>query len=453
MVGAPAAAWTVAAGLAGGYLLLLAAVHVSLGGIRRPAAFAGVAGLAIATSATLLAIGRARNHDQPLRGGRIATRDIGPSGAGTQQEALGFIGPGDRSFGLKSVHQSAELRPLDSGGAAPTIAMLPFSAPSAGISPARLEHVWFANRAINVDHGIEAVARFESNGLALTVDNGLPSSIDSPQLIWGERIPLPSFAQHRSTIHVGSGESIETSTVLTETAKLRAQIENALLTSLHPPAMEAPPLAPPVLIGWIDPACASATFDASEPAQMQSQVLVRTLVRLERSASGSEVRIDGVFSQIATSHGSGLPYDFVHRQWLVSSGNGAWLIGFVPPPEAGKLQPIDVTLRADLAAPRQVVTILRGQCASHQAKEDANGAVVATWQHPIEAHTVSFECQPADYDSDGRVWLLFKVDDGAGDDASGAARGSANAWRVRRLELSVHARVLEGSSSQVEPQQ
>jgi hypothetical protein len=90
-----------------------------------------------------------------------------------------------------------------------------------------------------------------------------------------------------------------------------------------------------------------------------------------------------------------------------------------------------------LLAPQQTVTLLRGQCRDGDVTENADGAVVASWNHPISAQVAEFDCEPGDFDADGCVWLLLKVDAGGGDSSQ-----IMSPWHLDRLELGYRARVV-----------
>jgi hypothetical protein len=157
-----------------------------------------------------------------------------------------------------------------------------------------------------------------------------------------------------------------------------------------------------------------------------------------RPAPGVRVTIGGAFASLVKGPGTAPPYDFRKREWASSRLGGQWLLGFTPPPQVGRLKPLRVTVRADVSAPQQTITIRRGQAAGAQPHEYPSGEAVATWRLPIGPAEASFDCREGDYDGTGRVWLLLEVQNSTPAGSSGVV----SPWKFHQLQLTYVAETL-----------
>src|SRR5262249_15136809 len=117
------------------------------------------------------------------------------------------------------------------------------------------------------------------------------------------------------------------------------------------------------------------------------------------------------------------------REWVRNGRTGAWLIGFRAPSQIGSLRPEHATLHAEIAAPQHVITLLRAQCQDGKAVENPAGQRLVEWKRPVSEYTLQFDCRENDFDANGCVWLLLKVDSSS--DAGAAA------WHIAKLEVGI----------------
>src|SRR5439155_20395725 len=131
-IGRKVASWSVAAALAGGYLLLIVAVQGIFVGAARPRAFVVSLGAALVLSGALLAMGMSRHRDQTLQSARLAVLDIANDGGGWQQESVSYIGADDLQLSLQAAGERGMIRPaLAEAANPPAIRQHPFGVENA----------------------------------------------------------------------------------------------------------------------------------------------------------------------------------------------------------------------------------------------------------------------------------------------------------------------------------
>ncbi len=451
MVGLTAPSWSLAAGVAGGYAVLVLLAHLMLNRERGPSAFAAGAGMAILASAALLGVGSLRQSRQPLTGARLTTFDLAPGGGGLQQEAHGYFGADDPGFGLRVSSPDATLRPAISNSSDPPRLEVPaFAAPQAGIRAIDVSRVWSVSRSVGTDQRVDVKAVFGPEGLSLSVDNTLTTPLNAPLLLWRGAFRLNDLPPGQSVVSPSEknapGDYTNAGALTSELAKLHGQIITAATHSPEFSASTTREAAEPMLIAWLEGSTVPPLIQPSAPVELQSQVLLRCPVRVQPSPVGSRVRIDGPFTSIRFGPERSLPYNPQVNRWVRTNQPGQWLFGFAAPMEIGRIRPIRATLSAEPTAPQHTITFVRGQCQNGSAVERPDGPVLARWQQPITPQSVSFEVNADDCDSTGTIWVLMQVQS----DSSEADVGSAF-WQFRRLEMGLESQVVGTPSARVTP--
>lgn len=446
MIGSPTPRLAVPATITGAYLVILLVVHGTVGPMRRPLAFAALAIGAVTAFLLLVVLGPVRHVQKQRAGARLVTIDLGPEGGGLQQEVAAYIGEGNSAFVLRSSRESVWMRPaVTEDIQPPTISMLPFVVPHAEIYSATIKTLWQANDVLGANYRVTAEAAFGPAGLELRINNRMPATIRSPVLLWGDAHPLPEIpigrAIARPKERTRLDDYIPGDIDASDEAKLRGRVLAA--------AMDESQTIPrrtqesrPVIAGWLDDATVPRLFVASSVSAIRTEALLRCPVTLKASPPGSNVLIDGAFTQVASGPNSVAPYDSAKREWLTTSQNGQWLVGFRPPPQVGTIRPWHATLRAIVSAPAQTITLLRGQCRGGKITENASGSVVARWTHPISPRAADFDCQSDDFDGDGCIWLLLKVEP-----TTAAESQLLSPWHFDRLELSYQGQIVAAAQT------
>jgi hypothetical protein len=438
MIGVPTAPWSLAAAVAGGFVALVALLHLAMGGTRRPAAFAVVVGLAVIASAALLGLASARQGGQELAGARLATMDLAATGGGMFRQLTTYLGRDDDGFSVAAADPAVALRPVVSSS--PVVLTLePFAAPDAGVHAARIERVWEAVRPVSGDVRLDAAMAFGPDGPTLTVGNPFDAPLAGPVLVWGNvfRLGQPELPPGESSIRQmernARGDFANVSVIASEVDKLRGEILRAAESPASDVLARATEPAPH-LAAWMDESAAPRllTTDPGEP-RMRGHVLVRAPLRIEPSPVGSRVRVPRGFTRLTLGQSRGLPFNLATQEFIANAQTGQWGFALAAPPQVGALRPARVTLAADAAAPAHTITFLKGQVRDGKPRENpaASGAdVVATWVNPIGQQTVTFEVGPDDADAFGRVWLLMRVEK-----TDAADLGNLTQWHLRELDL------------------
>ena len=454
MIGAPAAPWSLAAAVAGGYVLLILLVQFAVGGARRPAAFAIGAAVAIVACGTLVGLTRVRGGGQSISAARLSTIELGPLGGGVRHEALAFLGRDESAFGL-STDLPATLRPaVASANDPPAIDQLPFAAPGAGVHSGRVDRVWQASDTIAADKALLATAQFTPEGVKIEIDNRTGQEVLAPLLLWNRHCyRLPGLPPGRSGSLLGPrnapGDYTNVSVFTGEEADLRGRIAQLALA----PRSDAPvgffTEQPPILLGWLAPAASDSpaapiVHYSIEPRPMLAQIMLRAPLQIRPSPAGASVRVPSDF--VVTSTGAtagGIPYDPTHHEWLPSIRTGNWIVGFQLPPQIGKFKPLSASISADMSVPGHTIVLRRGQCSNGVVGDNPQGPIVAQWNQAIGSRTASIDLDANDVDSRGFLWLRLSVED---TESGASASGVLPQWKINDLAVSYEVQAQDRSA-------
>ncbi len=174
---------------------------------------------------------------------------------------------------------------------------------------------------------------------------------------------------------------------------------------------------------------------------MRTQMMLRVPVAVSPPAAGTELTLDAALMRVVVGTPS-LPYDVNANRWTATSTGGDWLFALSPPKQLGKLKPLRITIAADVSAPRHELTLQRGQHQETGVAMNQAGPVVAHWKQPVGSRPASFDCEPADYDADGRVWLRLRVEAST----QGATDSVSTPWQIHRFSVTYRAAVLAPGS-------
>jgi hypothetical protein len=398
MMGRKVASWSVAAGMAAGYLLVIVAAQGLFFGAARPRAFVVSVAAALALSAALLAMGVARRSEQSLQSARVAVADVGPTGGGWQTETVAFVGADDPQMRLEPKDERVVIRPaLSDGRNRPTVRQQPFAVEKSEVFTDRVERVWEATGPADPAWRISAVAQFGPNGVTFDVDNGLGETLKSPLLIWNGRalaiadLPVGQTAVHEFQVNPRqqyTGLGVLTS----DQAKRRAQVVAASLAPANELARVAD--APPVLVGWMSNAGESLIRQGDRHhVESKSMVMVRTPLNFGVAPSGSAVSVPAALVRIDTGR---LPYDGEKGESVPTPQGGSWQITFAPPPQVGRVKPDKITIAARVTLPSHTMR-LKTTSPSSSSNEPAE------WSRTAGAAEKTFECASGDYDEQGRI--------------------------------------------------
>jgi HEAT repeat protein len=432
LVGTPTAPLSVPIAIVGVYLATLFVSQRFFSGDSRPRAFALSVGIAVVGFISLVAISAVRMGRAELNGGRITLLSLGPSGGGQQADLLAFAGANNPSLRL-TARDDAVIRPVTSSEPEEVeIQQLPFEVARAHVHAAEVTQVWSTQRPVDSKCVVKAFANFGPSGLTVSVSNDLNMPFHDPVLVWGAPWSLPDIQAGSSSLFPrqrdAAGEFIGGAGVHSDVDLLRSKIIQEFLSAKRTTLIRDDD--EPLLLGWADELPASAQVS---DARMKSLSMVCTPVVISPSEPGTTVRIDGAFCRIIPGPGAAPPYDQVRRQWVSSNQAGDWIIGFAPPTQIGVVRPDHVILNADMSAPTQTITIVRGFCDGAGAKASAPGQEVARWKQPIGSESVGFDCTPSDFDAQGRVWIRVHVE---------SSLPTPSPWFFRKMELSYVAEVI-----------
>jgi hypothetical protein len=444
MIGRKVAPWSVAAAVAGGYVLLVILVQSLFVGSNRPRAFAFSLGGALLLSATLGLMGMARHNDAALQSARLSIIDISSGGGGWQQESLALVGADDPNLALQAADDGVMIRPaLADSSNRPTLRQQPFAVEKADVRSERIERVWEAAGPADPQWHVRATAHFTPRGLTLDVDNALGRAIAAPLVVWNHRAwaasDLPVGRSSVPALKLNERDDFSAGTLLaSEQSKRQAAMIRASLAvpdqSSDADASDSPP-PPPMLIGWLnDPPPALICAPDRPTMQPKAMCMVRTPLKIEPVAPGTLIPVPAAL--VSTNPGK-LPYDLAKGHSVPSQQEGQWLVRFSVPHELGQVRPTRATLEVRLSVPAHELLIRKGQCSGGQSKADESGAVVAQWKSTVGSQKVSFDCTPAqDCDRDGAVWLLL--------DIRSATPGvpAAAPWQIRDLALAIDAQAV-----------
>lgn len=438
MIGRKVAPWGIAAGVAGGYVLLIVAAQMMFFGAARPRAFVVSIGAAIVLSGVLVAMGMARRGEQSLQSARLAVVDVTADGGGWQHDTLALVGAEKSELQLRGANENVMIRPaIADERDRPTIRQQPFTITKAGVHSERIERVWEASGPADSSMKLQAIGRFGADGMSLQVQNYLGETLAAPLVIWNQRVfvfaDLPAGRSTIDSLHLNPREDFTNTMMLTsEQSKRRAAIVKAAIT----PANQADsPDSSPVLIGWINGKSSGGLIRApqNEPMDEKAIVMVRAPLTIEAPHVGAKISLPAALVRVYTDK---LPYDAQKGESVPSQEQGQWLVGFSVPAQLGRVRPTHVTFEARLAFPGHTLLIRRGQCEDGKVKSNDAGELVAEWGREVGTKQVSFDCTPADFDRDGRVWLLLDIR------PAGATTGSAVPWQIKDLGMNFQAEVV-----------
>jgi hypothetical protein len=446
MVGRKVAPWGVAAGIAGGYLLLVIAAQWIFLGASRPRAFVISLAAALLLSGVLLAMGMSRREKQALQSARLAVIDVAPDGGAWQHDSVAFVGMDDPAMELRASDERVMMRPaLADVRNRPGVRQQPFVAEAAGVYPDRVERVWEASGPANANLRLEVIARFGPGGMRLEVDNGLGRPLEAPLLVFNRRAlslaNLPAGPTSVTSMQLNEREDFTSSIAMltSELAKRRGQVVQASLTS--PDEMASSIYAQgtePLLIGWLDDPADAGLIRPSisqKPGDRKAMVMVRGVVRIEPPAPGTKLVIPASMVSVQPVK---LPYERRMGETVPSQEQGSWLIGFSPPAQLGQVRPTRATLSVRVNLPAHTLSFHKGACREGKPVMSlGGGAAIANWSGEVGARVVSFECSPEDYDAAGRVWLLMQVEAKA--PSTGGSSGASGSWQIKDLSMSMNA--------------
>jgi hypothetical protein len=437
MIGAPAAPWSHAAAIAGGYLLVLVATQFVFRGASRPVAFAITTTLGGVTCLALMGLTMLRRDGGgAVAAARLATVDLGANGGGVRHESWALLGGDDSPVSL-SADLRAILRPVATRtDDPPTLNQLPFATPDAGVRSGRLERVWEASTSVAADRAVSATAQFTPQGVRIDIENASGQELAAPLLAWnGGYYRLPRVPLGASSPVLGAknppGDFTNVGVITGEDATLRGRIVKA--------AQAFRAGGQPALLGWIDGASPGlgepiVRFSV-EPQPVRAQVLLRAPVQVRSSAPGAMISIPSDFVTLTGGADAGVFYDPERREWLRSLQTGAWSLGFRTPAGLGKFKPLRASIAADLSAPGHTIVLRRGQCRGGTFNDNPDGPVAAQWQSVVGARTVSVDLDADDVDATGCLWLRLAVD------VTDFGAGEIPQWKFNDLAVGVDVQV------------
>lgn len=443
MIGRKVPAWGLAASIAGVYVLGVLGAQVVLRGAARPRAFGLTMVLAGILTAGLVVASQIRQQDTQPMSARIATIDIGGDGGGQQQEVAVFVGADDPQFSLEVAREDAALRLLQSftPNDRPLVRQLPFAAVRAGIMPESYQRVWTAVGGVDPSRRVDAVGRFDENGLTVTIENELGGALQAPRVLWGSAAMSLGEAIPQGNVQRRAQRGDQQSMLVSDQDALRQAVLAALrlreAEGLVARALEDPA---PLVVAFADDTVAPALIKpAGEMDVMpRSQVVVRTPLRIEASQPGQTVRVPSPLMRLTPGPLMALPYDPANNEWIPSANTGNWVVGFTPPKGIGQLRPIRATLDVNLNTPSHRVTLRGQQMRNGRLQENRNGKVLAQWTQAVGPQDLTVDLDPTDADADGTIWLLLQVEP-AGESMT---PGLQPQWWIEWLRVSYEAQVV-----------
>ncbi len=430
MVGVPTVPFSIAAVIVGLYIVVAFLGHLLSPARLRPRVYLCLVAVALLGFVGLMVASARGESSSIVRGGQITTIRIGSGGGGIEKQLLTFVGRDESSLTL-SATGGATIVPVESSESMPAeIEEFPFAVKDADVYAKQVRRIWSAQRPVGSDLQLKATGRFGPEGLELSVENGAGQALHSPLLAWSGVFALGEIPVGQSTpiiLHRNADNDFtSTGAIRTQTDDLRADIIASSVMSAG--SMDSAESGPPKLLAWLDNP--PTIVDTNYPIAMESQTLLEAPVLIQSSEIGSDIFIDGAFSRIIQGAARGLPYDPSQRRWVPTNQPGQWLIGFAVPEKIGRLRPVHVQIDADLSAPTQTIAFFRDQCRAGIAAINPQGDEAANWTRVITPQSFEFDCRSDDYDSEGHVWLMLRIE---------ATSASPSPWFFRRLEMSYHA--------------
>jgi hypothetical protein len=156
-------------------------------------------------------------------------------------------------------------------------------------------------------------------------------------------------------------------------------------------------------------------------------------LRIEAPEVGGKISVPAALVNVDSGK---LPYDRAKGESVPSQEQGQWTVGFSVPAELGQVRPTRVTFEARLAFPGHTLLVRKGQCADGKQISNDAGQLVAEWGREVGSKQISFDCTPADFDREGRVWVLLDIRQ------AGAATGTAVSWQIKDLGMKFEAETI-----------
>jgi hypothetical protein len=95
-----------------------------------------------------------------------------------------------------------------------------------------------------------------------------------------------------------------------------------------------------------------------------------------------------------------LPYDREKGESVPTPQGGSWELGFVAPPQTGRVKPKRVTITARVALPSHTMRITRRGMAGPSGE----------WNRKVGMIELSFDCTAGDYNENGRIRVTLDVE-------------------------------------------
>lgn len=432
IIGKTVAPWGLAAGVVGGYVLLVIIVQFVLGGARRPHAFSLTLVIAGLFSLVLVVAGLIRTGEQVPMVARLATLDLNPSGGGLMQESVAYVG---RSLPDLALHATSDETALHieqtfTRGDQPIVLQQPFIVPHAGMLQESYQRLWHAQAPLPGDFQVHATAQLTEQGLQVEIDNRLPATLQSPRFVWDDVVlglgqTLPTGQTTRA-----ADDDTDSTLLVSGQDKLHQTILQASLPDhagfINPNF--APP--PPMLTAFVPDAAVPRLISTPIDGELlpRTQALLRLPLTFQPTPVGQPVRVPAPLVQMVIGRDSlGLPYDSSRHEWLPTQQDATYIVGFAAPWQAGVLQPTRASISIDFDAPRHSITLATRQ-----------GSQQLTWQASASAQSGTLELSPADVDENGTVWLSLKVQR-VGQPVAGEI---APTWHMRWLRVGLQGQVI-----------
>ena len=416
MIGAGAPPWRLAAGVVGGYVLVVAVLLLAAGQGRRPLAMVICVGGSVALTGALLGLTAARTSGTPLMIGRATTLDVS-GGSALQHDIVTFYGQ-QRSDLAVDLAPGAIVSPVIANSEA-TMSLWPTRIGNVGASTGKLETVWNVSRSSPAPHSLAATLKFGPNGASLATQNGFDQPLQAPRLVnGGVVIPVGRVAEGNAEQPVGvrnaPGVYADSASVIAdEQSKLRTDLLQQITSEGGPRAgltFRQAKSAEPVLAGFMN---LGATVKLSDSAESHEQTLVRTPLQIAAAPVGTEVRIDPAFNTVRQGIVQSLPYSTWLNAWSESNLTGAFTIAIAPPRDVGHLKAKTLSLALDARAAGYHIAIRRGQCSGGKMRENPAGEIIAEWSNTTGPMKADVSLADSDIDANGWVWLRIDVQNAA----------------------------------------
>ena len=439
MIGQPAPAWNVAAGIAGAYTVGVAAVLLLCGARRRPFAVAACVGVGVLLAGGVFAYTAVRTADQPLLAARLARLDVTESGT-VRSELLTYYGQNrdDLSFAAPD----AVVRPVIAGEA--TVRQFPFTVEGVRASTGKLDSVW---QTRGIDHGpapLRASVAFGEKGPTAEVESSLSGPLENARIIVGGRtMPAADVAAGKTTFDVAeAGRPGDWAAGRNVLADEQTALRNDIITRTFARGANESPARTRnndelTLAGFLTAAPPGGP-KVDGATQLESQTLVRAAGRILASPVGAKVIVPPGFVRIERGPSLGLPVGADTGGFGETNQSGPWMLGLATPGQIGRLKPARVTFALDASATGWKITLQRRQCAGGRVQEDADAEVLAEWDGVGGAKLVTIDVGPDDVDENGWVWLRLSGEPRAPSGIAMSEPTQGN-WHMLRFDATIEA--------------